>query len=110
MTQNKRVKAQRQVVIEQLKVNSSETIFELLSDILSIEREHREHKHGVREAIKSALDRVADHDVSDEVSEIATEPSFPNETGELVSEPDAPDGTGELVADPGLPDDDGEAN
>lgn len=89
MTQNNRVKAQRQVVIEQLKLNSSETIFGLLSDILSIEREHRDHKHGVREAIKSALDRVADHDIPDEKSEVNAGDAVPDE-GEGISDPDLP--------------------
>ena len=63
MSQAKRVAAQRRVVIEQLKENSNEVIFELLADILSIEREHRDHKHGVKESVKDAIDRVAEHDI-----------------------------------------------
>ena len=66
MPVRQRVNTQRKVVLEQLKANSDDTIFGLLSDILSIEREHRDNKHGVREAIKSVIDRVADHDLSDE--------------------------------------------
>ena len=64
MAQRQRVAAQRQVVLEQLKANSDGVVFELLADILSIEREYRDHRHGVRPAIKSAIDRVADHDLS----------------------------------------------
>ncbi len=67
MVKSKRVAAQRQVVLEQLHANSGETIFELLADILSIEREHRDHPHGVREAIKAAIDRVADHDIPEDL-------------------------------------------
>jgi hypothetical protein len=66
MAQSRRVAAQRQVVLEELKANSSPVIFELLGDILSIEREHRDHKHGVREAIKAAVERVAEHDLPEE--------------------------------------------
>ena len=64
MSQAKRVAAQRKVVIEQLRENSNDVIFELLADILSIEREHRDHKHGVKEAVRDAIDRVAEHDIS----------------------------------------------
>ncbi len=64
MSQAKRIAAQRKVIIEQLKVNSNDVIFELLADILSIEREHRDHKHGVKEAVRDAIDRVAEHDIS----------------------------------------------
>ena len=66
MAQQRRVAAQRQVVLEQLKANSEGVVFELLADILSIEREHRDNRHGVRPAIKSAIDRVADHDLPTE--------------------------------------------
>ena len=64
MSQAKRVAVQRKVVIEQLRENSNDVIFELLADILSIEREHRDHKHGVKEAVRDAIDRVAEHDIS----------------------------------------------
>ena len=67
MAQKQRVSAQRQVVLEQLKANSEGVVFELLADILSIEREYRDHRHGVRPAIKSAIDRVADHDLPNEL-------------------------------------------
>ena len=65
MTQSKRVAAQRKVVVEQLQVNSSPVVFDLLVEILSIEREHRDHKHGVQIAIKNAIERVAEHDLTD---------------------------------------------
>ncbi len=65
MVQRRKAVGQRQVVLEQLKANSTDTVFELLSDILSIEREHRDHKRGVVEAVRSAIDRVATHDVPD---------------------------------------------
>jgi hypothetical protein len=64
MSQAKRISAQRNVVLEQLKANSNDIIFELLADILSIEREHRDHKHGVKEAVRDAIDRVAKHDLT----------------------------------------------
>ncbi len=70
MKQSKRVMAQRQIVLEQLKANSNELVFELLADILSIEREHRDHKQGVREAIKAAIDRTADHDICKDMAEV----------------------------------------
>ncbi len=63
MTQSKRVAVQRRVVLDELKVNSDPVVFELLADILSIEREHKDHKHGVREAIKTAVERTAAHDL-----------------------------------------------
>lgn len=61
MTQLNKVQAQRKIVLEELKKNSSNEIFELLADILSIEREHKDNKHGVKDSIKSAIDRVADN-------------------------------------------------
>ena len=63
MTQSRKIQAQRKVVLEELKKNSNAMIFGLLADILSIEREHRDNKHGVRESIKTAIDRTADHDL-----------------------------------------------
>ncbi len=63
MPQQERVAAQRKLVLDQLRANCSDVVFELLSDILSIEREHRDHKHGVREKVKRAIDVVADHDL-----------------------------------------------
>ncbi|MFC1926922.1 hypothetical protein ACFLWV_04145 [Chloroflexota bacterium] len=66
MGQAQRIAAQRNVVIEQLRANSSELIFELLADILSIEREHRDHPHGVKEAIRATIDRVAEYDIPEE--------------------------------------------
>ena len=63
MVERRKAAGQRQVVLEQLRANSSEAVFELLSDILSIEREHRDHKRGVVEAVRSAIDRVATHDL-----------------------------------------------
>ena len=63
MAERRKIAGQRQVVLEQLKTNSSDIVFELLSDILSIEREHRDHKRGVVDAVRSAIDRVATHDL-----------------------------------------------
>lgn len=64
MSQAKRIAAQRKVILEQLKEHSNDVTFELLADILSIEREHRDHKHGVKEAVRDAIDRVAEYDIS----------------------------------------------
>lgn len=66
MSQARRISAQRKLVLEQLKEHSNDVVFELLADILSIEREHRDHKHGVKEAIRDAIDRVAQHDIPEE--------------------------------------------
>lgn len=65
MPQVNRIAKQRKLVVEQLHANSDEVIFELLSDILSIEREHIDNKHGVKEKIKRAIDVVAEHDLPD---------------------------------------------
>ena len=64
MSMSKRVNEQRKVVLEQLKANSDDTVFELLVDILSVEREYRGHSHGRRAAVKAQIERVADHDLA----------------------------------------------
>jgi len=66
MPQLKKVSEQRKAVLQQLQANSNDVVFELLADILSIEREHRDHKHGVKEAVKTAIERVAEHDIAKE--------------------------------------------
>ena len=66
MARQRRIAGQRRLVLEQLKANSDEVVFKLLSDILDIEREYRDHRHGVRQAVKSAIDRVAEHDLPSE--------------------------------------------
>ena len=67
MPQKERIAAQRKLVIDELRANSTDIVFELLADILSIEREHRDHKHGVKEKIKRAIDVVAEHDIPEEI-------------------------------------------
>ncbi len=63
MTKSGKVQEQRKVVLEELRKNSNGVIFDLLADILSIEREHTDNKYRVKESIKSAIDRTADHDI-----------------------------------------------
>ena len=62
----RRMAQQRTVVVEQLREHADDIVFELLSDILEIEREHRERKHGVKVAIKAAVERFADHDLPED--------------------------------------------
>ena len=69
MTQPRLVQAQRRVVLEQLKENSDDLTFELLAEIMAIERDHRESRYGVRQEIKAAIERVADHDIPEKQEE-----------------------------------------
>lgn len=69
MNQSKK-SGQRKVVLEQLRANADDNVFDLLADILSIEREHRDHRYGVKEAIKNAIDRVAESDASDGAEDV----------------------------------------
>ena len=62
----RKVQSQRRIVLEELRKNADDLKFDLLADILSIEREHIDNKHGVKESIKTAIDRIADHDLSGE--------------------------------------------
>jgi hypothetical protein len=66
MTQPRLVQAQRRVVLEQLKKNSDDLIFELLAEIMSIERDHRESRYGVVPDIRAAIERVADLDTPEQ--------------------------------------------
>ena len=69
MTQPRLAQAQRRVVIEQLRENSDDLTFDLLAEIMAIERDHRESRYGVRQDIKAAIERIADHDLAESEDE-----------------------------------------
>ena len=74
MGQADKIAAQRRVVLEELERNSDGAVFEALSDVLATEREYRENRHGVKDAIRKIVERVADdYEPGEEVAADATE-------------------------------------
>ena len=74
MGQADKIAAQRRVVLEELERNSDGAVFEALSDVLATEREYRENRYGVKDAIRKIVERVADdYDPGEEVAADATE-------------------------------------
>jgi len=66
MNKPRRIAAQRRVVLEELKTNTNDVVFDLLAEILSIERVHRDRRYGVRPDIKAQIERVADRQIADQ--------------------------------------------
>lgn len=68
MGQTEKIAAQRKVVLEELERNSKGAVFEAVAEVLATEREYRENRYGVKDAIRKTLERLADeYDPGEEV-------------------------------------------